>query len=219
MTTVDSGASPSSLTGSVLRSEAMSRPHRLWARSILVSASVIAAACILAFAVRARNNSNNVTGTETGTAPGGAVAPALVSTAADQMPWSYSTEKAAAGPAERVGCVQSVGRVFLGEPYDSEHTSLCFRSDGMAYLKLDGEGRVASGAGHEVKVRIGDGPAQKLGTLKPGDRSLGLAILSPAASLFAAARTGKPITVTAIYDDDLEQTVTFAPQEPLHLGD
>lgn len=128
-------------------------------------------------------------------------------------------ERDAAGMTERVGCVQSVGRVFLGEPYDSEQTSLCFRSDGMAYLKLNGEGRIASGAGYEVKVRIGDGPAQKLGTIKPGGQSLGLAILSQADSLFAAARTGKPIAVTATYDEDVVQTVTFAPQGPLQLSD
>jgi hypothetical protein len=191
-----------------------------WRRSVVVLSCLVAAACLILLIISysARRNSDNLPAVEAGAEPA-AANPAAVSIAGDQLQWRYSMERNAAGQAQRVGCVDSGGVVFLGEPYDSAHASLCFRSDGMAFLRLDGDGRIASGAGHDAAVQIGDGPTEKIATLKPGDQSLGLAILSPATPLFAAARSGKQITVTATYDEDVTQALTFAPQEPLRLND
>jgi hypothetical protein len=193
--------------------------QRPWRRGVLVLSCLIAAVCILLLitSYQARHNSDNLPAAEAAVEPVAAAHPAAVSIAADQTQWRYSTERNAAGEAERVGCVDSGGVVFLGEPYNSEHASLCFRRDGMAFLKLDGEGRIESGAGYDAKLQIGDGPVERIATLKPDDQSLGLAILSPAAPLLAAARSGKRITLTATYDEDVTQALTFAPHEPLHL--
>lgn len=219
MTTVDSGVKSSTLSGSVALPDAMRDAQKPRRRGALVLLSLIVAGCIalLFVSYSARRNSDNIPAAAASAEPNAAANPAPVSVAPDQSQWRYSLVRDASGQAQRVGCVGSGGVVFLGEPYNSEHVGLCFRSDGLAYLKLEGDGRIASGTGHDARVQIADGPVDRIATLKPGDDSLGVAILSPAAPLLAAARSGKRITVTATYDEDVEQALTFAPQEPLHL--
>lgn len=220
MNTVDSGANPSTIAGGVVHPEVVNAPHRAWARSIAVSTSVIATACILFLIITyARQKTDQLPPGEAALEPVSAVSPAAVSVATARNAWRYSTERNAAGQAERVGCVESGGRVFLGEPYSSEHASLCFRADGMAYLRLEGDGRISSGAGYDAKIQVAEDPVQTVATLKAGDQALGVAILSPATPLLAAAKGGKPITVTATYDEDVTQALTFAPQEPLKLDE
>jgi hypothetical protein len=221
MNTLESGAKPSTMAGTGVHPDTMPFTPRSWRRSAIVWICLIATVCLLLLiaSYQARNNSDNIPAAQAGTEPAAAANAAAVSIAADQSHWRYSMENGIAGHAERTGCLDSGGMVFLGEPYNSEHASLCFRSDGIAFLRLDGDGRIASGAGYDATVQIGDGPVKKIATLKSGDQSLGVAVLSPAAALFAAARTGKQIAVTATYDQDVMQPLTFAPQEPLRLDD
>ncbi len=138
---------------------------------------------------------------------------------ASNSQWSYSMLKIASGETERVGCIQSQGRVFLQEPYDSAPASLCFRADGVAFLRLDGDGAILSGQGDTARVRLGDGASKSFALQQPGDDSLKTAFLSPASPLFAAAKTGTTITVAARFGLDVEQTLTFAPDHPLNLTD
>ncbi|MGB6131860.1 MAG: hypothetical protein WBG54_08770 [Acidobacteriaceae bacterium] len=138
--------------------------------------------------------------------------------AASSSQWSYSMVKTAAGRPERMGCIQSQGTVFLEEPYDNAAASLCFRTDGAAFLKLDGDGEILSGQGHDAKVRFSDGATKSFALEQSDGEPQQMAFVSPASPLFAAAKAGTRITVSAEFGLDAQQTLIFAPDDPLNLA-
>lgn len=152
-------------------------------------------------------------------APTAEMPPTVEPGAASSSQWSYSVVKAAGGQAERMGCIQSQGTVFLEEPYNNAPASLCFRGDGAAFLRLDGDGKILSGQGYAAKVEFGDGTTKSFALQQPDNESLQMAFLSAASPLFAAAKAGTRMTMVAEFGLDVQQTLTFAPDHPLNLAD
>lgn len=131
--------------------------------------------------------------------------------------WNYGVVKVAGGQMEHVGCIQSQGKVFLEEPYDNAAASLCFRADGAAFLRLDGDGVILSGQGHAATVGFGNGTSRTFALQQREDGSQQTVFLLPASPLMAAAKAGARMTLSAEFGLDVEQTLTFAPGHSLNL--
>jgi len=132
--------------------------------------------------------------------------------------WDYSTINMDAGSkVVKVGCIQSDEMVALNSPYSSVYASLCFRTDGAVLFVLDGDGQLLSGDNHGAKIRIANGPARSYSLVEPADYSSNRAFVEPEGPLFAAAKVGKTITIDATYYEAGDQTVSFAPSQPLSL--
>jgi len=114
-----------------------------------------------------------------------------------------------------VGCIDSNEMVHLNAPYEDVFARLCLRTDGAAVIMLRGDGQLLSGDEHDAIVRIGSGQARRFALEQPADYSTNKAFIEPAGPLFAAAKSGKPITIEATYYEAGDQTTTFSPSEAL----
>jgi hypothetical protein len=131
--------------------------------------------------------------------------------------WEYSTVGMDAGTKKRlVGCIQSSAKVHLEFPYKDTLATLCLRSDGSAMLSIE-SGQILTGDNHGARIRFGDAAPRSFSLDQPSDYSSTVAFIVPSGPLFAAARSGKKITVEATYYDAGSQTATFSPDVPLVL--
>ena len=135
----------------------------------------------------------------------------------DKPVWKYETTSGDAGQAEKVGCIQSDEMLQFKFPYHDNRADLCFRSNGDVFLTVQ-DGQIPTGDGYFARVGIGDAPVTSFSLYEPPDDSSTVALLAPAAPLFAAARSGSKITVEAIYDNAGSQTITFSPDAPISIA-
>lgn len=131
--------------------------------------------------------------------------------------WAYHTNSSDAGAKKvRVGCIESEDQLRFESPYKNTVATLCFRSDGGVWMSI-GSGQLLSGDSHGARIRFGDSAPRSYSLEQPSDYSSDAAFIAPAGPIFAAARSGKNITVEATYYDAGRQSVTFRPNAPLVL--
>lgn len=136
----------------------------------------------------------------------------------DKPVWKYETISMDAGSkAEETGCIQSDETLQFKFPYHENRADLCFRSNGDVFLTIQ-DGQIPTGYGYFARVRIGATPVRSFSLGEPTDDSSTVALLTPAAPLFAAARSGSKITVEATYYNAGNQTVTFSPDAPISIA-
>jgi hypothetical protein len=129
--------------------------------------------------------------------------------------WEYHTNSSDAGAKKvLVGCLESKDELRFESPYKNTVATLCFRSDGGVWMSI-GSGQLLSGDSHGARIRVGDAAPRSYSLVQPSDYSSDAAFIVPAGPVFAAARSGKNITVEATYYGAGRQSVTFRPKAPL----